>query len=299
MADQLCGRLQSGKGGRNSLSWLMFRRAAMITKLGGKRASPIGIGTYGMGGAVVTSRGNDRKDVDALNFALDNGINVIDTAEMYGHGHAEELVAKAIRGREREDLFIITKVLPTHLKKEAMARAVRGSLARMGTDYIDLYLIHWLLPTSNIGEAVSNMEGLVEEGLVRNIGVSNFDAGETGKAIRVAKPHRIIANQIRYNLFKKRCEEELIPFCEKNGVRIIAYTPLSKGSLGHGRIEDIRKVKEVSERTGKTPVQVALNYLMKRSLPIPKSSSREHIREILGAMGWQLSKDDYEYLSRI
>ncbi len=271
----------------------------MVTDFGGKKVFPVGIGTFGMGGTIAASRKNDGRDIEALSFALDNGINVIDTAEMYGKGHAEELIAKAIDGRERDELFIITKILPTHLKKDAMAKAVRESLRRLGTDYIDLYLIHWALPTTDIPEAVRNIERLVDEGMVRQIGVSNFSVKEARKAVAAAKRHRVAANQIRYNLFKKRCERDIIPFCEHNGVSVIAYTPLSKGPFGSGRIEDIRKVQEISGRTGKTPVQVALNYLMRRSLPIPKSSSIGHIREIIGACGWQLEGFDYEYLSRL
>lgn len=271
----------------------------MITRLGGRKVSPIGIGTYGMGGYLLSNTKNDRNDIKALKFALDNGINVIDTAEMYGHGHSEEIVREAIKGRDREDIFIMTKVLPTHLGRKSMRKSLQGSLSRLGCKYIDLYQIHWLLPGSNIAKVVSSMEELVDEGLVRNIGVSNFNAEQTKIAVEAAKRHKVLSNQIKYNLYRKRCEEKLLPFCEKNGVSIIAYTPLSKGTLGSGRIEAIGAVRDISERTGKTPVQIALNYLMRRSLPIPKSSNTEHIREILGAKGWRLSSRDYNLLGNL
>ncbi len=267
----------------------------MITRLGGKRISPLGIGTWHMGGgSILSDTKNDNADIAAIRFAIDNGVNVIDTAEMYGHGHAEELVGRAIKDHDRDGLFIITKVLPTHLGHNALKKAAMASLERMKCDYIDLYLIHWLTPGANLEVAVSAMEELVDEGVVRHIGVSNFDVKETKRAMAAAKKNRILANQVHYNLFDKSPEEELLPFFKKNKIEFIAYTPLSKGYLGKGNIEDIPEVKEISERTGRTPVQIALNYLMKRALPIPKSSNKEHLREIFGAIGWELGSKDYK-----
>ena len=251
------------------------------------------------GSSTKASSAEDKQDIAALRFALDNGINVIDTAEMYANGHSEEVVGQAINGYDREELFIITKVLPRHLKYDDLIKAARGSLARLGCGYIDLYLIHWLIRGSNVEEAISAMEYLVDEGLVGHIGVSNFEVPDMTRAIAAAKKQKIIANEIEYNLFEKSPEKEIIPFCEKNKIVPIAYTPLSKGTLGRGRIEDIEEVKAMAKRTGKTPVQIALSYLAKRSLPIPKSSNIEHIKEIIGAMGWELSNEDYELLKSI
>ncbi len=258
----------------------------MITDLGGKKIYPIGFGTWRMGGdALHSSHNNDKDEISAIKFALKSGINVIDTAEIYGKGHAEELVAEAIKGRDREDLFITSKVWPMNLKHDSVIRSAQGSLKRLNTKYIDLYLIHWPNPLVNINETIGAMEELVDKGLVRNIGLSNFGVNDIKKAIAATKRHNIIANQISYSLVKKDAEDYLIPFCIKNKIKIIAHTPLGKGS-----VMKMKEVIEMADKYEKKPVQVAINYLMKKSLPIPKATDQNHIKEILGSVGLGLSQ---------
>jgi len=146
----------------------------------------------------------------------------------------------------------------------------------------------------NMKETIGAMEELVDKGLVRSIGVSNFGVDNLKKAMEATKRYGITANEIKYSLAEKACEKDVIPFCENNGIDVIAYTPLAKG-----KISEVESIGEIAKAYGKTPVQVALNYLAKRSLPIPKSSNKDHIREIMHGVGWQLRKKEYERLSRV
>ncbi|MDE1828347.1 MAG: aldo/keto reductase [Candidatus Micrarchaeota archaeon] len=266
----------------------------MITRLSGKKIFPIGFGTWGMGGWMLPDTRDDKTQIDAIKFALQNGINAIDTAELYGRGHAEELVARAIKGMDRESLHITSKVWPTHLSRNGIMNAATKSLERLQTKYLDLYLIHFPNPLANIKEAISTMEDLVDLGKIRSFGVSNFLVGDMQKALAATKKYEIEANQIEYNVLDKGPEGELIPFCEKNKVKIISYTPLAKGLVARSK-----ELIEMAGRYSKTPVQLALNYLTRNSLPIPMSTNRGHIAEIIGGAGWRLKDSDYEFLRKI
>ncbi len=264
----------------------------MITELGGKRIFPIGFGTWRMGGgAYHTDTTNDKAEIKAIKYAIAHKINMIDTAEIYGNGHAEELVAQAIKGKEREDLFITSKVFPTHLTHDKVIKAANASLKRLQTKYIDLYLIHWPTPLMDMKGIFSAMEKLIDDGKIRHMGVSNFGVNDLKKAIAAIDKHPILANQINYSLMKKDPEEYIIPFCNKNKIKVIAHTP-----LGVGNVLKMKEVIEMAEKYDKKPVQVAINYLMKKALPIPKATSTDHIKEILGSVGWGLKDEDYEYL---
>lgn len=266
----------------------------MIITLSEKKIFPIGFGTWGMGGWMLPNSRNDKKEIEAIKFAIDHRINAIDTAELYGHGHAEELVAKAIRGAEREKLHITSKVWPTHLSRKGITKALEASLKRLEIKYLDLYLIHWPNPVANMQEAISTMEELTDKGLIRSFGVSNFGVSDMQKALDATKKYQIEANQINYSVLNKGPEEKIIPFCEQNKIKVIAYTPLAKGSVNGSK-----KIIEVAKKYKKTPIQIALNYLLKNSLPIPKASSAEHINEILGGSGWELGSEDYKLLKGI
>jgi diketogulonate reductase-like aldo/keto reductase len=264
----------------------------MVEALGKKRISPIGVGTWKMGGKDGMDRTHDADDVKAIGYALDHGISVIDTAETYGNGHSEELVAKAIKGRDRESLYIITKVLPTHLGHDQLMKSAKHSLDRMGCGYIDLYLIHWTPPKLEmVKEGLQTMEELVKQGAVRSIGVSNFNVQETLFAMEATRSEKIVANQIEYSLLARDPESDVIPFCEKNGIVVISYTPLADG-----KVTTYGPARDIARSTGRTPVQVALNYLMRRSLPIPKASRIDHLKEILGSVGWTLEPEDVKRL---
>ena len=264
----------------------------MKNTLCGHEVSDIGIGTWGMGGGQTPEHGHDDKHVEAIRYAIDHGIKVIDTAEMYASGHTEEIVGKAVSSYDRKDIFIISKVWHNHLRHESVVESARKSAARMGTDYIDLYLIHWPNPSVPIKETVSALEELVSSGVVKNIGVSNFDVQQLKEAMEATEHTRICANQIEYNYGTRQAEEELIPFCEENNVDVIAYTPIMKGrTMGHS------KLLSMSKKYGVTPVQMSLRYVMEKAYAIPKSSNPAHIDELLEAGKIQLMPDDYRELS--
>ncbi len=263
----------------------------MIKEIDGQKISPVGLGTYGVGGRNSADTSHDKEHVEAVRFAIETGITFIDTAEMYSAGHSEELVGRAIKDFPREDVFVTTKVWNDHLKHDDLIKAAKASLKRLDTNYIDLYLIHWPNPDVQVKESVRALEELVDQGLVKHIGVSNFDEKLVAEAIESTSRHNIAANQIPYSIVNRDSEENMIPFCEKNGVKIIAYTPINRGKL-----DSVRGLDEVSRRTGKSRVSVALNYLMKRSVPIPKSVNREHILDFRTAMDFELSDEDCSLL---
>jgi len=266
----------------------------MISEVCEKKVSPIGLGTWMMGGGFwQPDYSQDELIVNVITYALSKGINLIDTAEMYGGGHTEELVGRAIRNFEREEIFIITKVWPTNLEPENLIKSARKSLERLNSKYIDALLIHWPNPSIPIRKSLTAMEQLVDEGIVRCIGVSNFDVRLLEEAMNYAKKHEIKINEIEYSVLNKSAEYDIIPFCEKNNIKVIAYTPLAKG-----RVKGIKLLEDIGKKYGKTPIQVALNYVMRRAIPIPKASKKEHIDEILGALGWELSNEDYEEIRR-
>lgn len=228
----------------------------------------------------------------------------IDTAEIYGGGHSEELVGEAIKGFDRSKLFITTKVARRNCAYEDVLKAMDASLKRLGTDYVDLYLIHAPNEEISIAETMKAMNVLVREGKTRLIGVSNF----TVEQIRAAQKHsenRIVANQIEYSLavrnnemFTPDAEAELIPYCQENNILIIAYRPLSKGGLLQS--ENIL-IDELALKYQKTPAQIAINWLISKKsiVAIPKASSARHIEENLGAMGWEMEPADMKRLDEL
>ncbi len=263
----------------------------MAKKLCGHAVSEFGLGTWGIGGSSSPDLREDRASVEAIRYAIDRGINVIDTAEMYAAGHTEELVGEAIEPYDRKSLFIITKVWNTNLTHNRVLNSARQSLKRLRTQYVDLYLIHWPNPSVPIGETIAAMEELVSTGLARNIGVSNFSVAEMQGAIGAARYAKICANQIKYNYGTRQPETDIIPFCEKNSIEVIAYTPIMKGRAG-----GYRALKSMAEKYGVNPVQMSLRYVMERSLPIPKSTNATHIDELLEAAKIPLTREDYELL---
>ncbi len=260
-----------------------------------KKVSPIGLGTWRMGGGYwQPDYSNDSLYINAIRYAIDSGLTLIDTAEMYGGGHTEELVGKAIQGYDREELFIITKVWNNHLHYDDVIKSAKASLSRLNSKYIDLYLIHWPNPSVPIKETISAMEKLIDDGIVRCIGVSNFNVNELEEAMYSVKKYEITANEIEYSVLNKNAENDVIPYCEKNNIKVIAYTP-----LGKGRVSEIPLLKEIGEKYGKTPVQIALAYVMRRAIPIPKAVKKEHIDEIVGALNLVLTDEDYERIRRM
>jgi diketogulonate reductase-like aldo/keto reductase len=255
-----------------------------------------------MGGRESPDYRDDERLIEAIRYAVELGMNHIDTAEMYAAGHAEELVGEAVKQFSRDEVFIATKVWPSNLRYEDVIRSCRRSLERLQLKYVDLYMVHWPNPRIPLQETMKAMEKLVKDGLVRYIGVSNFDVELLEEAMNALKREEIVANQVEYSLEAREVERELIPFCERNGITVTAYTPLGKGRIPAEAASNKPRGKilaEMAQRYGKTPVQIALNWVIWRPnvITIPKAARKEHLEENAGAAGWRLTEEDYKRLS--
>jgi diketogulonate reductase-like aldo/keto reductase len=261
----------------------------MVTRpfgVAGVDVAVIGQGTWGMG----ESRRAERDEIAALRLGIELGMTHIDTAEAYGDGGAERVVAQAIAGR-RAEIFITTKVWPDNASYAGTLRACERSLRRLRTSYIDLYLLHW--PSHHpIEGTMRAMEELVRRGLIRFIGVSNFDVTQLKAAQAALTRERLVCNQVLHHLRDRRIERDLLPSCEKHDMAVVGYTPLARGGFHRGVIAEIAK------KYGRTPRQVALNFLTRRPslFTIPKASRAEHVRENAAALDFRLSPDDLEVI---
>lgn len=233
-----------------------------------------------------------QEEISALRLGLDLGMTHIDTAEMYGNGCAEKVVGNAIKGR-REEVFLASKVLPSNASYQGTIAACERSLKRLQTDYLDLYLLHWL-GRKSLTDTMGAMEQLVVDGKVRFIGVSNFTVAEIQRAQAVLADQRIVCNQVCYHLGSRGIEFSLVPFCQRERIAVVGYSPFEQGhlQLEHGRQKKI--LTELASRYGKTPRQVVLNFLVRNSgvFTIPKAVRCEHVQENAAATGWVFSEDD-------
>jgi len=256
----------------------------------------LGLGTWGMGGGMRPEHSNDSGQIEAIEYAIQKGITHIDTAEIYGAGHAEELVGAAIAAFDRKKLFITTKVSPQHLfLKSQIKTSVKNSLKRLKTDYIDLYLIHWPNPLAPMRNVMAAFDKLVTKGLVRFVGVSNFSAKQLKSAQKYTK-NKIVTNQVHYSLAHRGPENQLLKICQDEKIILTAYSPLEQGRLIYNKFPSLDKI---AQKYAKTPAQVALRWLIEKPqvIVIPKSAAKSHIDEIVGSIGWKLGREDIEYLN--
>jgi diketogulonate reductase-like aldo/keto reductase len=260
----------------------------------GMEVPVIGQGTWNMEG----SREKERQAIQALRAGLDLGMTHIDTAEMYGSGRAEELVAEAIAGR-RDEVFLVSKVLPSNASYKGTIAACERSLARLKTDRLDLYLLHWR-GGQRLAQTVRAMEELSAAGKVRFFGVSNFDVADVKEAQEVLTGGRLACNQVLYHLRDRGIERKLIPYCKANGIAIVGYSPFGHGEFPSARTAGGRELEEVGKRHGRTARQVVLNFLTRDAgvFAIPKAGSIEHVRENSGGDGWSLTAQDIAEIER-
>ncbi|MBA3749888.1 MAG: aldo/keto reductase [Nitrosopumilus sp.] len=237
--------------------------------------------------------------MEAIRSGLDLGMSHIDTAEMYGNGRVEELVSESIGGR-RDEVFLSSKVLPTNASYDGTIKSCKQSLKRLQTDWLDLYMIHWPSSSYPIVETMRAMEKLVADGLIRFIGVSNFDLRELMNAEKVLRKERILCNQLLYNLDSRGIERRLLSYCTKQEIAIVGYSSFGHGNFPTPETSRGRILVEIGERHGKTPYQVALNFLTcdANVFTIPKTRSPERVKENSGGVGWDLTKDDIILINR-
>jgi diketogulonate reductase-like aldo/keto reductase len=256
----------------------------------GRDVPVIGQGTWYM------ERDGRQKAVAAIRAGLDAGLTHIDTAEMYGSGRVEEIVGEAIAGR-RGEVFLVSKVLPQNAGYQGVLRACEGSLRRLRTDYLDVYLLHWR-SRHPLEETIRAFTDLIREGKIRFWGVSNFDVEDLEEALRIAGPRAVACNQVVYHLKERAIEHAVIPWCEKHEVAVVAYSPFGSGDFPTPRSHGGRALEEVAAARKATRRQVALAFLTRRPavFAIPKASEIDHVRENAGAEGVSLSAEDLRRL---
>ncbi len=295
---------------------------------GGPTVSAIGLGMWQAGGKAW---GSDVRDADcrkAMERAVELGINLVDTAEAYGDGHSEQVMSGAIRNVGRTNVFVATKVGGWHLHGDDVKKACAASLKRLGVREIDLYQVHWPDPWSQVPlrETMKALEALHRAGKIRQIGVSNFAVRDLEEARSHLSRADIVSNQVRYNMLQRDVEAEVVPYCKREGIAILAWSPIGKGILT-GKYHDgnrpkdrvraqedifkpanlrasaplIRELRKIGKAHRKTPAQVALAWLRRNPhvVPIPGAKRPEQSAENAGAAGWSLGSGEIRTLDRI
>jgi aryl-alcohol dehydrogenase-like predicted oxidoreductase len=291
----------------------------------GPKVSSVGIGMWQAGGKAW---GSDVRDADcrkAMERAVELGINLADTAEAYGDGHSETVMNRAIRDVGRDRVFVATKVGGWHLRADDVKKACEGSLKRLGVRELDLYQVHWPDPWSQVPlrETMKALEALHRAGKVRHVGVSNFAVRDLEEARQHLSRIDIASNQVRYNMLQREVEAEVVPYCRREGIAILAWSPIGKGILSgkyhngkrpKDRVrsdEDLFKpvnirrtapliaqLRRVAKSRGKTPAQVALAWLRRHPhvIPIPGAKRPAQAEENAGASGWSLTASELRAL---
>ena len=264
------------------------------------RIPVIGQGTMGIGGYLSKDTTSDDRDVRALRLGIKLGVTFIDTAEGYGAGHSEELVGEAIKGI-REKVFIATKFSPENSSYQKVLRSAEESIRRLKTNYIDLYQVHWPNPKIPIEETITAMEDLVKQGKVRYIGVSNFSLGQMKEAQKALRQNKLFSTEMEYNLFDRFIEKDILPYCEKEKIITIAYSPLDQGRIVSDEENKLKVLRSVAQKYGKTVSQIVLNWLVSHPtvIAIPKATEESYIKENALAADFEMSKEDFDEIDRI
>lgn len=263
------------------------------------RIPAIGLGAMGFGGFYSTDRSRDDEWVDTVRLAFDQGMTLVDTAEIYGQGHSEELVGRALAGR-RKEVYVATKVSPEHLAPADLVASAEASLRRLGIEVIDLYQVHWPNPVIPLDATMRALEDLVRAGKVRHIGLSNFTLQQLRAADGYLGAERVAAAQLEYNLFDRSIEKDYLPYCQAKGIIVIAYSPLDGGQICGGPVKRAR-LEPVAQRAGCTPGQMALAWITSHAgvVAIPKAGARDHLLANAAAGDLVLPRADLDALDRI
>jgi len=266
----------------------------------GVKIPVLGLGTWGIGGLRRPSFGGEDDEAQSLRFGFALGMRFVDTAEMYASGHSEEVVARAVKD-QRDRVFIATKVSGENLAYDDVLKSCNASLRRLETNYIDLYQIHWPNDRIPIKETMKAMEHLLDQGKIRHIGVSNFSIQQTVEAQKALSKTTVVSNQVEYSLLERTIEDDLLPFAKREHITIIAYSPVARGQIPRGRGGKQWQILDgIAAKYRKTRTQIALNWLIFNDtvVAIPKAAKKEHLQENVGAVGWRMSREDHEALSK-
>jgi diketogulonate reductase-like aldo/keto reductase len=273
-------------------------------RIGDRELHPIGIGTWGMGGDRLSDGGmfadyrEDDRQVRAIRYSISRGQNHIDTAQIYGAGHTEEIVGEAINGFNREQLFIATKVWRSHSLRHAVPRAAENSLRKLNVDILDLLYVHAPWDGIPMAEYIGGINDAQDAGLTKAIGVSNFNVEQLAFAVSASK-HPIVANQIHYNFLKRDCADAaMIKFCADHDITIVAYRPVERRLLADKVV--VSALIDAAERIGCSTAQLAIAWLIAQEnvVTIPKASTPEHIDENIAAANLRIPDDVLVSLNR-
>ncbi len=268
----------------------------MFTTLNAQKVPAIGMGTWMLGND--PARKHD--ELNALRSGLEAGLRLIDTAEMYGEGRSERLTGELISHYEREDLYLVSKVLPYHAGKETIFKACDASLKRLQSDYLDLYLLHWPGPVP-MEETIFCMEELKSRGRIRDWGVSNFDADDM-KALFALDGGRLCkTNQVLYNIADRGIEYDLLPLMQAEKMPLMAYSPLAQAGVLNRSIYESPVLKKICRKHAITREELMLAFLLSRDgvLPIPRSASVQHTLENAAALEIRLDAEDLDAIDRV
>ncbi|NWJ26614.1 aldo/keto reductase [Rhizobium sp. RM] len=253
----------------------------------GKEIPALGLGTWNMG----EQRAGETQEIRSIRKAIDVGMTLIDTAEMYADGRSEEVVGKAITGR-RDEVFLVSKIYPWNASAAGTIEACERSLARLGSDRLDLYLLHWR-GGNPLEETVAAFEKLKTQGKIVDWGVSNFDVDDMEELFDVPDGNKCAANQVLYNLSRRGPEFDLLPWCQERSIPVMAYSPIEQG-----RILDNHALIHIAKAYQATPAQLALAFLLERDgvIAIPKSARAERVEENRGAIELEITEEDWAAL---
>lgn len=249
----------------------------------------LGIGTWKMG---EISK-NRNEEIASIRYALENGIRLIDTAEMYGNGNSEKLIAESIKDFDREKLYLVSKVLPNNAGEKNIFKSCENSLKNLNVDYLDLYLLHWR-GSIPFEETIRCMEKLKKEGKIKNWGVSNMDIDDMQELLSIPNGKNCLVNQVLYHLASKGIEYSLKPLTDKNHITTMAYCPIAQGGRLKNQLLSSKSVQELSKKYSISPIQVLLTYMLEKenTISIPKASKLEHMKEIVACRNIHFEKED-------
>ena len=253
----------------------------------------LGIGTWKMGEIPK----NRNEEIVSIRYALENGIRLIDTAEMYGNGNSEKLISEAIKGFDREKLYLVSKVLPSNAGERNIFKACENSLKNLNIDYLDLYLLHWR-GSIPFEETIRCMEKLKKEGKIKNWGVSNMDIDDMQELLSIPNGKNCLVNQVLYHLASKGIEYSLKPFTDKNHITTMAYCPIAQGGRLKNQLLSSKSVQELSKKYSISSIQVLLTYMLQKenTISIPKASKLEHMKEIVACRDIHFEQTDISLL---
>ena len=253
------------------------------------KKNKLGIGTWKMGEIPK----NKNEEIASIRYALENGIRLIDTAEMYGNGNSEKLIAESIKDFDREKLYLVSKVLPSNAGEKNIFKSCENSLKNLNVDYLDLYLLHWR-GSIPFEETIRCMEKLKKDGKIKNWGVSNMDIDDMQELLSIPNGKNCLVNQVLYHLASKGIEYSLKPLTDKNHITIMAYCPIAQGGRLKNQLLSSKSVQELSKKYLISPIQVLLTYMLEKenTISIPKASKLEHMKEIVACRDIHFEKED-------